>query len=109
MDEIAIRDPRPGDAEALEALITAHFSDGQSYGVDLVFEELDFILVDVRERPHLGVRLPHEESVRDDGGTMSGELGGSGVVRVDEIVRIPVCDLDVNEVLLVHARRETGG
>ena len=39
MDEIAIRDPRPGDAEALEALITAHFSDGQSYGVDLGFDD----------------------------------------------------------------------
>lgn len=35
MDEIAIRDPRPGDAEPLEALITSHFSEGSSYGVDL--------------------------------------------------------------------------
>ncbi|EMA60330.1 GNAT family N-acetyltransferase [Halorubrum lipolyticum] len=35
MDEIAIRDPRPGDADELEALITAHFSEGSSYGVDL--------------------------------------------------------------------------
>lgn len=35
MDEIAIRDPRPGDADELEALITEHFSEGSSYGVDL--------------------------------------------------------------------------
>jgi len=35
MDEIAIRDPRPADAEPLEALITSHFSEGSSYGVDL--------------------------------------------------------------------------
>ncbi|ELZ45343.1 hypothetical protein C464_12685 [Halorubrum coriense DSM 10284] len=35
MDEIAIRDPRPADAEPLEELITSHFSEGSSYGVDL--------------------------------------------------------------------------
>ena len=35
MDDIAIRDPRPGDAEPLEALITSHFSEGSTYGVDL--------------------------------------------------------------------------
>jgi ribosomal protein S18 acetylase RimI-like enzyme len=35
MDEIAIRAPRPEDADELEALITAHFTEGSSYGVDL--------------------------------------------------------------------------
>ncbi|EMA60515.1 hypothetical protein C470_09385 [Halorubrum distributum JCM 13561] len=35
MDDIAIRDPRPADAEPLEELITSHFSEGSSYGVDL--------------------------------------------------------------------------
>lgn len=39
MDEIAIRDPRPGDAEPLEALITSHFSGGSSYGVDLGIDD----------------------------------------------------------------------
>ncbi|CDK40240.1 GNAT family N-acetyltransferase [Halorubrum sp. AJ67] len=39
MDEIAIRDPRPGDAEPLEALITSHFSEGSSYGVDLGLDD----------------------------------------------------------------------
>ena len=39
MDEIAIRDPRPGDADELEALITAHFSEGSSYGVDLGLDD----------------------------------------------------------------------
>ena len=39
MDEIAIRDPRPGDAEPLEALITSHFSEGASYGVDLGLDD----------------------------------------------------------------------
>ena len=35
MDEIAIRDPRPDEAGTLEELITSHFSEGSSYGVDL--------------------------------------------------------------------------
>ncbi|QWC19052.1 N-acetyltransferase [Halorubrum sp. 2020YC2] len=39
MDDIAIRDPRPGDAEPLEALITSHFSEGSSYGVDLGLDD----------------------------------------------------------------------
>jgi GNAT superfamily N-acetyltransferase len=39
MDEFAIRDPRPDDAEELEALITAHFSEGSSYGVDLGLDD----------------------------------------------------------------------
>ena len=39
MDEIAIREPRPGDAEELEALITAHFSEGSAYGVDLGLDD----------------------------------------------------------------------
>ena len=39
MDEIALRDPRPGDAEPLEALITSHFSEGSSYGVDLGLDD----------------------------------------------------------------------
>ena len=38
MTEFAIRDPRPGDAEQLEELITSHFSEGSSYGVDLGFD-----------------------------------------------------------------------
>ncbi|MDB2225299.1 GNAT family N-acetyltransferase [Halorubrum ezzemoulense] len=39
MDEIAIREPRPGDAEPLEALITSHFTEGSSYGVDLGIDD----------------------------------------------------------------------
>ena len=39
MTEFAIRDPRPDDAEALEALITSHFSEGSSYGVDLGLDD----------------------------------------------------------------------
>ncbi|WP_434521035.1 GNAT family N-acetyltransferase [Halorubrum sp. AS12] len=39
MDDIAIRDPEPGDAEALEALITSHFSEGSTYGVDLGLDD----------------------------------------------------------------------
>ncbi|RLM68334.1 N-acetyltransferase [Halorubrum sp. Atlit-26R] len=39
MDEIAIRDPRPGDDEPLEELITSHFSEGSSYGVDLGLDD----------------------------------------------------------------------
>ena len=51
MDEIAIRDPRPDDAEELEALITAHFSEGSSYGVDLGLDEPTYhVLVAVEGR-----------------------------------------------------------
>ncbi|TKX53372.1 N-acetyltransferase [Halorubrum sp. SP3] len=39
MTEFAIRDPRPGDAEPLEELITAHFSEGSTYGVDLGLDD----------------------------------------------------------------------
>jgi GNAT superfamily N-acetyltransferase len=39
MDDIAIRDPRPGDAGPLEALVTSHFSEGSSYDVDLGFDD----------------------------------------------------------------------
>ncbi|MDZ5810682.1 N-acetyltransferase [Halorubrum sp. AD140] len=39
MDEIAIRDPRPEDAEPLEELITSHFSEGSTYGVDLGLDD----------------------------------------------------------------------
>jgi GNAT superfamily N-acetyltransferase len=39
MNEIAIREPRPDDAEPLEALITSHFSEGSSYGVDLGLDD----------------------------------------------------------------------
>ncbi|MFW6317553.1 MAG: GNAT family N-acetyltransferase [Halorubrum sp.] len=39
MDEIGIRDPRPDDADELESLITAHFSEGSSYGVDLGLDD----------------------------------------------------------------------
>lgn len=39
MDEIAIRAPRPGDAEEIEALITAHFGEGSTYGVDLGLDD----------------------------------------------------------------------
>ncbi|WP_435073825.1 GNAT family N-acetyltransferase [Halorubrum sp. HHNYT27] len=39
MDEIALRAPRPGDAEELETLITAHFTEGSTYGVDLGLDD----------------------------------------------------------------------
>ena len=39
MDEIAIRDPRPDEAGTLEELITSHFSEGSSYGVDLGLDD----------------------------------------------------------------------
>lgn len=44
MESIRIREPRPGDAEPLEALITAHFSEGSSYGVDLGIDDPAFHL-----------------------------------------------------------------
>jgi len=64
MDEIAIRDPWPGDADELEALITAHFSEGSSYGVDLgigdpTYHVLVAVDVDAPDAP-LGVMALRE-------------------------------------------------
>ena len=72
MDEIAIRDPRPDDADELEALITAHFGEGSSYGVDLGLDDPTYhVLVAVEgdgdaeaaaggDRPILGVMALRE-------------------------------------------------
>ncbi|WP_435097838.1 GNAT family N-acetyltransferase [Halorubrum sp. N11] len=65
MDEIAIRDPRPGDADELEALITEHFSEGSSYGVDLGLDDPTYhVLVavgaDGGDGPILGVMALRE-------------------------------------------------
>ena len=70
MDEIAIRDPRPGDAGELEALITAHFSEGSSYGVDLGLDDPTYhVLVAVEVGG--GGAGPEVES--DDGGEAESE------------------------------------
>ncbi|QUO48106.1 MULTISPECIES: GNAT family N-acetyltransferase [Halorubrum] len=73
MDEIAIRDPRPSDAEPLEALITSHFSEGSAYGVDLgIGDPAYHVLVAVEcgaeEAEEAGGEEPREdgESDRDD-------------------------------------------
>jgi Acetyltransferase (GNAT) family. len=39
VQNVQIRPPEPTDAAALEALITAHFSEGASYGVDLAIDD----------------------------------------------------------------------
>ena len=81
MDEIAIRDPRPGDADTLEALITSHFSEGSSYGVDLGFDDPAYrVLVAVEGGEEAG---DDEEEDREQGG---GERGDDEE-RVDEIDR----------------------
>jgi GNAT superfamily N-acetyltransferase len=50
MDEISIRDPRPSDADEVEALITAHFGEGSSYGVDLGIDDPTYhVLIAVEE------------------------------------------------------------
>ena len=68
MDEIAIRDPRPGDADELEALITAHFSEGSSYGVDLGLDDPTYhVLVAVEA-----------DGDRGDGGSDDGDRGAAG-------------------------------
>ncbi|MFO8114094.1 MAG: GNAT family N-acetyltransferase [Halorubrum sp.] len=58
MDEIAIRDPRPDDADELEALITAHFSEGSSYGVDLGLDDPTY---------HVLVAVTVDADVESDG------------------------------------------
>jgi GNAT superfamily N-acetyltransferase len=66
MDEIAIRDPRSGDADTLEALITSHFSEGSSYGVDLGFDDPTY---------HVLVAVEGGAEAGDDG-EEDGEQGG---------------------------------
>jgi len=70
MDEIAIRDPRSGDAEPLEALITSHFSEGSSYGVDL----------------GLGDPAYHVLVAVEGGTEEAGEAGGAGEGDPDDAI-----------------------
>ncbi|QAU13193.1 N-acetyltransferase [Halorubrum sp. BOL3-1] len=65
MDEIAIRDPRPSDAEPLEELITSHFSEGNSYGVDLGLDDTTY---------HVLVAVETETGGSDSGGAVLGVM-----------------------------------
>jgi GNAT superfamily N-acetyltransferase len=70
MDDIAILDPRPDDAEALEELITSHFSEGSSYGVDLGLDDPTYhVLVAVEGGAEVageaGGEEPREDGERD--------------------------------------------
>ena len=79
MDEIAIREPRPGDAGALEALITAHFSEGSSYGVDLGLDDPTYhVLVAVEVDADSGVDADGEA---DDEGRDTGPILGVMALR----------------------------
>jgi len=69
MDEIAIRDPRPGDADELEALITEHFSEGSSYGVDLGIGDPTY---------HVLVAVEGEGGAEPDVGGAGPDVGGAG-------------------------------
>lgn len=74
MDEIAIRDPRPGDADELEALITAHFSEGSSYGVDLGLDDSAYhvlVAVEADDDSILGVMALREF---EDSGAVADEM-----------------------------------
>jgi GNAT superfamily N-acetyltransferase len=76
MDEIAIRDPRPGDAEALEALITSHFSEGSSYGVDLGLDDPTYhVLVAVEGGAEDAGEAGGEEDAGEAGGEEAREDG----------------------------------
>jgi len=73
MDEIAIRDPRPDDADELEALITEHFGEGSSYGVDLGIDDPTYhVLVAVEGEGHAGP---------DVGGDVDGAVLGVMALR----------------------------
>ncbi|OYR43063.1 N-acetyltransferase [Halorubrum sp. Ib24] len=77
MDEIAIRDPRPGDADEVEALITEHFSEGSSYGVDLGIGDPTYhVLVAVE-----GGAGPDDDAGPDDGGDADGPILGVMALR----------------------------
>ncbi|EMA70454.1 GNAT family N-acetyltransferase [Halorubrum distributum] len=66
MDDIAIRDPRPADAEPLEALITSHFSEGSSYGVDLGIGDPTYHVLVAVEGGAADAEATRGESDRDD-------------------------------------------
>lgn len=56
MQSFGIREPRPGEQKALEALITDHFSEGKSYTVDLGLTDPDYhVRVAVEDGTILGV------------------------------------------------------
>jgi ribosomal protein S18 acetylase RimI-like enzyme len=68
MDEIAIRAPRPEDADELEALITAHFSEGSSYGVDLGIGDPTYhVLVAVETGGDAGIGASDDAGADADG------------------------------------------
>ena len=80
MDEIAIRDPRPGDADTLEALITSHFSEGSSYGVDLGVDDPTYhVLIAVEGDAEAG---DDEKEDREEGDGEEGD-GEEGVNEGD--------------------------
>jgi len=79
MDEIAIRDPRPSDAEPLEALITSHFSEGSAYGVDLGLDDPAYhVLVAVEggaeDAGETGAEGGREDGGRDRDGAVLGVM-----------------------------------
>jgi len=77
MDEIAIRDPRPDDRDELEALITAHFSEGSSYGVDLGLDDPTYhVLIAAETGADAGGNRE-----RDRGDTRDGRILGVMALR----------------------------
>ena len=83
MDEIAIREPRPGDAEELEALITAHFSEGSAYGVDLGLDDSTYhVLVAVEVDADAGSEADADAEARaDPKATATGRILGVMALR----------------------------
>lgn len=77
MDEIAIRAPRPADADELEALITAHFAEGSSYGVDLGLGDPAYHVLVATE-----VDGDEETGGGGDGGTGGDDGGTDGDSRI---------------------------
>lgn len=74
MTGIAIREPRPGDAEEIEGLITAHFTEGSSYGVDLGLDDPTFhVLVAVDDADSDGPGSD-DASAPDDSGAILGVM-----------------------------------
>jgi GNAT superfamily N-acetyltransferase len=80
MDEIAIRAPRPEDADELEALITAHFSEGSSYGVDLGIGDPTYhVLVAVETGDDAGIGASDDAGA---GASDDARVGASDDARV---------------------------
>jgi hypothetical protein len=84
-----------------EERLAVHLEECAMGGIDLVFKELDVLLVEVGKRTEFGIGLTSLESVGLYGKKVV--VYPRGLVNsVDQIIGVLVTDLDVNEVVGTH-------